>query len=166
MMKCRGMGAAMRKLGGGMMKPVAMREGKSIERKKKNLDQQKKAAENFKNKVTEPVKNFGRNVGNRLVRAGTAGLSGMGATALGLAGAGSKIAGSGEADEYLRRSRNALRSAGRSAKAVVMGEPDDLESPSKGIVDIAGAHFFRDIYGNDMSFSSFVVARHNLEKSR
>jgi hypothetical protein len=35
MMKCRGMGASMRKLGGGMMKPVAMREGKSIERKKK-----------------------------------------------------------------------------------------------------------------------------------
>jgi hypothetical protein len=33
MMKCRGMGAAMRKLGGGMMKPVAMKEGKMVERK-------------------------------------------------------------------------------------------------------------------------------------
>ena len=33
MMKCRGMGAAMRKLGGGVMKPVAMKEGKMVERK-------------------------------------------------------------------------------------------------------------------------------------
>jgi hypothetical protein len=33
MMKCRGMGAAMRKMGGGMMKPVAMKEGKMVERK-------------------------------------------------------------------------------------------------------------------------------------
>ena len=33
MMKCRGMGAAMRKMGGGMMKPVAMKEGKMVERR-------------------------------------------------------------------------------------------------------------------------------------
>ena len=33
MMKCRGMGAAMRKMGGGSMKPVAMKEGKMVERK-------------------------------------------------------------------------------------------------------------------------------------
>jgi len=33
MMKCRGMGASMRKLGGGMMKPVAMKKGKMVERK-------------------------------------------------------------------------------------------------------------------------------------
>jgi hypothetical protein len=32
-MKCRGMGAAMRKMGGGSMKPVAMKEGKMVERK-------------------------------------------------------------------------------------------------------------------------------------
>ena len=33
MMKCRGMGAAMRKMGGGSMKPVAMKEGKTVKRK-------------------------------------------------------------------------------------------------------------------------------------
>lgn len=33
MMKCRGMGAAMRKMGGGSMKPVAMRKGKMVKRK-------------------------------------------------------------------------------------------------------------------------------------
>lgn len=33
MMKCRGMGASMRKMGGGSMKPVAMKEGKMVERK-------------------------------------------------------------------------------------------------------------------------------------
>lgn len=38
MMKCRGMGAAMRKMGGGMMKPVAMKEGKMVKRKQMGFE--------------------------------------------------------------------------------------------------------------------------------
>jgi len=121
----------------------------TAERKKRNREQQAKAGERFKRRVADPVKKAvtetGKRAGNRVLRIGTAGLSGMGAAGLGLSGAVEKALGDEEeAKRYFKRARNALRSAGRSARAVVMGEPksklknEEYENPLGRNVDIAG----------------------------
>jgi len=121
----------------------------NAERKKRNREQQAKAGERFKRRVADPVRKAvtetSKSVGNRVLRTGAAGLSGMGAAGLGLSGAIEKALGDEEeAKRYFKRARNALRSAGRSAKAVVMGEPksklknEERENPLGRNIDIAG----------------------------
>ena len=91
----------------------------NAERKKRNREQQAKAGERFKRRVADPVRKAvtetSKSVGNRVLRTGAAGLSGMGAAGLGGA--------IGKALRDEERARNVLRSVGRSAKAVVMGGP-------------------------------------------
>jgi hypothetical protein len=121
----------------------------NAERKKRNREQQAEAGERFKRRVADPVKKAvtetGKRTGNRFVRIGAAGLSGLGAAGLGAAGAVEKALGDEEeAKRYFKRARNAARSAGRSGKAVVMGEPksrlknDEYEDPLSGNIDFAG----------------------------
>ena len=115
-----------------------------MSKKERNLALQAKARERFKSRVVDPVKRAGKNVGNRLSRVRGAGLSTMGAAAMGLSGAAESLRDKEEAEKYFKRARNALRSARRSGKAVFMGEPKDRltsgerEDPSAGIMDIAG----------------------------
>ena len=84
-----------------------------------------KEKEAYVDRVTAPVKSVGKNVGRRLERIRAAGLSTLGGAALGASGAIERLRDKDESDRYFKRSRNSLRSAGRSAKAVFAGEPDD-----------------------------------------
>jgi hypothetical protein len=99
----------------------------------------KKEKDEYVDRVVAPFKSVAKNIGTRAARAGSAGLSALGGTALGISGAIERLRDKKESDKYFKRSRNALRSAGRSAKAVVMGEPDDLEGDiTRNWGDIAG----------------------------
>lgn len=84
-----------------------------------------KEKEAYVDRVTAPVRSVGKNVGRRLERIRAAGLSTLGGAALGASGAIERLRDKDESDRYFKRSRNSLRSAGRSAKAIFAGEPDD-----------------------------------------
>jgi len=103
---------------------------------KKSRAMTEKEKEDYVDRVTFPIRSVGKNVGKRLNRIASAGLSTLGGVGLGAAGAIERLRDKKESDNYLRRSRNALRSAGRSAKAVFAGEPsDNIEDK---YVDVAG----------------------------
>jgi hypothetical protein len=110
--------------------------GDTSSEKSRSMTKAEKVA--YMDRVSAPFKSAAKKVGNRALRIGTAGLSTLGAAGLGLSGVAERFRDKDESDRYFKRSKNALRSAKRSAKAVLMGEPDDYEDPSMGRVDIAG----------------------------
>ena len=93
--------------------------------KQKSRAMTEKEKEAYVDRVTAPVRSVGKNVGRRLERIGAAGLSTLGGAALGASGAIERLRDKKESDNLFKRSRNSLRSAGRSAKAIFAGEPDD-----------------------------------------
>jgi len=104
--------------------------------KQKSRAMTEKEKEAYVDRVTAPVRSVGKNAGRRLYRIGATGLSTLGGAGLGAAGAIERLRDEKESDNLFKRSRNALRSAGRSAKAVFAGEPDgNIEDR---YVDIAG----------------------------
>lgn len=108
--------------------------------KQKSRAMTEKEKDDYMDRVSAPFRSTAKKVGNRALRVGTAGLSTLGAAGLGLSGVAERLRDKDESDRYFKRSRNALRSATRSAKAILMGEPDDNvgEDPSMGRVDVAG----------------------------
>lgn len=94
----------------------------TAERKKRNREQQAKARERFEERVSKPAKEVGKNVGRRIMRVQDAAINALGAGALLPAGAISGLT-TGDYDD-MRRGRRAARDAIRSAKAVIMGEPE------------------------------------------
>jgi hypothetical protein len=94
----------------------------NAERKKRNREQQAEAGERFKRRVADPVKKAGKNVGRRVMRVQDAAINALGGAALVPAGAISGLT-TGDYDD-MRRGRRALGDAARSAKAVIMGEPE------------------------------------------
>lgn len=73
--------------------------------------------------AVEKAKAVGRNIKTRSDRAYLAGISGLGAAALGASGAIGKAIGHKSASGDLTRARGALKDVGKFTKAAVMGEP-------------------------------------------
>ena len=74
--------------------------------------------------AVEKAKAVGRNIKTRSDRAYLAGISGMGAAALGASGVIGKAIGHKSASGDLTRARGALKDVGKFAKAAVIGEPE------------------------------------------
>jgi hypothetical protein len=94
----------------------------AAKRKQRNREQQDKARERFKDRVVDPTKKAGRNIGKRVLRVQDAAINALGGAALVPAGVISGLT-TGDYDDVSRGGR-AFKDAAKSAKAVIMGEPE------------------------------------------